>query len=282
MRCCLEDRVDLRAEVLARRRILGGLVGAAGRSNFVDDLLGVPRRAAKSFLEGLAAGDCYPLEVMQLRHVPFWSSSKPTFDEWFARMSVREVVRTSRDAQAAWAHRGASETMICDDVVYVAAGEPMYFGVPSELSGDGAFSLSVGASPWVASLGFTNRIPGLLRDERRSALFAANVFDVRTLDKDIARLEGGGLSVRLDSKVEILGDPTGVDNALHMSANAVLCRLLREKPIAAAFLERIPGRASPPVATDLIPLDICREVLRDIVELYPPHDQSCILRDAIL
>jgi hypothetical protein len=240
------------------------------------------RRAAKGFLDGLAAGECYPLEVLQLRNVPLRSSSKLTFGEWLSRMSVREVVRTSRDAQVAWAQRGASETMICDDVVYVAAGKPMYFGFPSELPGGGGFSLSVGATPWAAFIGFTNRIPGLHRDDRRSALFAANVFDVRTLDKDIARLEGEGSSVRFDGKVETLGDPTGAGNALHMCANAALCRLLREQPIAAAFLERIPGGAKPRVATDLIPLDVCREVLRDIVELYPPHDQGCILKDAIL
>jgi len=240
------------------------------------------RRASKDFLDGLAAGDCYPLEVIQLGNVPLQSSSKPTFDEWLARTSVREVVQTSRDTQVAWAQRGASETMICEDVVYVAAGEPMYFGLSSEHAGDCVFSLSVGATPWAAFLGFTNRIPGLHRDERRSALFDANVFDVLTMDKDIARLEGDGFSVRFDSKVEIVGNSTGAGNALHMCANAALLRLLMEKPIAAAFRERIPDGVRPRVATDLIALDVCQEVLRDIVELYPPSDLGCIFRDDIL
>lgn len=240
------------------------------------------RRTAQHFLDGLATGECYPLEVLQLKNVPLSSSSKLTFDEWFSRMSVREVVQTSRDAQVAWAQRGSSDTMICDDVVHVAAGMPMYFGSPSGLPDGKDFTLSVGAAPWAGSLGFTNRIPGPHGDMRSRALFEADVFDVLTLDEDIERLERDGLSVRLDSRIETVRNPTGPGNALHMCANAALWRLLREKPVAAAFLERIPGRARPRVATDLIALDVCRDVLRDIVELYPPYDESCIFGDAIL
>jgi hypothetical protein len=61
----------------------------------------------------------------------------------------------------------------------------MYFGFSSELAGDGVFSLSVGATPWAAFIGFTNRIPGLHRDERRPLRPCPG-----------KRLSGDGLDVR--------------------------------------------------------------------------------------
>lgn len=239
------------------------------------------RRAAKGFLDGLAAGDCYPLEVLQLRNVPLSSSSKLTFDEWFSTRSVREVVRDSRDAQVALAQRGASETMICEDVVYVSAGEPMYFALPSELPHDRELTFVVGATPWSTFLGFTNRLAGPHGDDRSRALFRADVFDVGNLVRDVPLLEEEGFSVRLRSRVEIFRDPTVTGPALHMCAHAALSRLLWEESVAAAFLERIPGGTMPHPSTRLLPLEICRTLLQDIVEVCHPDRQDCVLWNAI-
>lgn len=239
------------------------------------------RRAAKGFLDGLAAGDCYPLEVLQLKDVPFSSSSKLTFDQWLSKTSVREVVGTSRDSQVARALRGASETMICEDVVYVSAGEPMYFALPSEFPQDSELTFVVGATPWSTFLGFTNRLAGPHGDDRSPAPFRADVFDVDDLDRNVALLEEEGFSVRLRSRVETFRDPTVTRPALHMCAHAVLSRLLWEESVAAAFLERIPGGRMPHPATRLLPLEICRALLQDIVEVYHPDRQDSVLWDAI-
>jgi hypothetical protein len=240
------------------------------------------RRAAEGFLYGLAGGDYLSLAILHPSIAPYWSSSKPTIEEAFRDVSVREVVRTSRDEQLAFAQRGASHTMICDGALYVSSGEPMYFGFPSELPGDRKFSLEVGASPWTGFLGYGNRIPGPHGEERRRALFDANVFDVRNLDEDMALLEQQGLSIRLASRVEILRELTLAESALDICADAALSRLLMEEPIAAAFLDRVPGRSRPGAVPSLVPLEVCRAVLRDIVELYPPDNQDRVLRDAIL
>jgi hypothetical protein len=170
--------------------------------------------------------------------------------------------------------------MICDDTVYVAAQEPMYFGIPGEWPRR-ELSLVVGATPWTPSLGYANRIPGLDIDRRRSALFAAHVFKIRDLDKDMA-LQQEGFSVRLGSEIEILRDLTVPESALHMCANAVLSRLLRDKSVAAAFQERIPGDAWRSAATYSVPLEICREVLRDIDELFAPDNEDCFSPDDLL
>jgi hypothetical protein len=241
------------------------------------------RRAGQGFLNGLTDGEYFSLGIIHITDAPLRSSSKPTLEEALRNLNVRGEVRTSREEQLALARRGASETMICGGDVYVRAGEPMYFAVPSELPGDRGLSLTVGKSPKASSfLGYYNRVPGLHADARRRALFDANVFDVRNLDKDRALLEEQGFSIRLLSSVEILEDVAVTESALDICADAALSRLLKEKPIATAFLERIPARAQPHAATSLIPLEICREVLRDIVEVYAPDDQSCVLKDAIL
>jgi hypothetical protein len=239
------------------------------------------RRAADGFLNGLVEGDCYPLGILRVSGVPLRSSSKPTFDERFREMRVREIVRTSRETQLAFAQRGASETMMCDDTVYVAAQEPFYFGIPGEWARR-ELSLVVGATPSTPSLGYANRIPGPDIDRRRSALFATRVFGVHDLDKDMALLRQEGFSVRLGSKIEILRDLTVPESALQMCANATLSRLFRDKSVAAAFQERLLGDAWKSAATSSIPLEICREVLRDIVELFAPDNEDCFSPDDLL
>jgi hypothetical protein len=239
------------------------------------------RRAAENFLNGLAGGDYFSLGILHPSMAPYWSSSKPTLDEAFRDVKVREVVRTTRDEQLALAQRGVSETMICDGALYVLAGEPMYFGFPSELPGDREISLEVGASPWRGFLGYGSRVPGPPGDERRHALFDADVFDVRNLDEDMTLLEQRGFKIRLASRVEILRDLPVAESALGICAGAALSRLFMEEPIAAAFSDRVTGRSHPTAVPSLVPVEICRAVLRDIVELYPPESQDRSLRDAI-
>jgi hypothetical protein len=237
-------------------------------------------RAADKFVNGLAKGDYSSLGIFYPKLVPYWSSSKPTFKESFRHVEEYKVSRTSREEHFTFAQRGASETMICDAALYVLAGEPMFFGTrfPPESR---EISLKVGASSWREFPETGSHIPGPRADERRRALFDANVFNARNLDEATALLEQQGFSIRLANRIEILQDLNATESALDLCADAALSRLLEQKPIAAAFLDRVPGWSHPGTVSSLVSPETCRAVLRDIVERYPPDGQHDVLKDAI-
>lgn len=226
-------------------------------------------RAAEMFLNGLAKGEYPALGMFYPKLVPYWSSSKPTFEESFRHVEEYKVLRTSREDQMALAQRGISESMICGGALYVLAGEPMYFGTPFP-SENREISLKLGASLWREFPETGNHIPGPRVEERRRALFDANVFDVLNLGEATALLEQQGFSIRLANRVEILQDLNVAESALDLCADHALSRLLEQKPISVAFLDRVPGWSHPGTVPSPVSPGTCRSVLRDIVERYPP------------
>src|SRR5664279_3105551 len=143
-------------------------------------------RTAEEFLNGLVRGDYFALEILHPSLARYWSPSKLKYDEVFRDIKVRGAPQTSRDETLAFAQRGASEAMACDGLLYVQAGEPMYFAFPSQWHGGRQITLEAGASPWRGFFGYGSRLPGPRVEERRHALSEANIFDLHYLDDELA------------------------------------------------------------------------------------------------
>jgi len=238
---------------------------------------------AEAFLSGLAKGGDWTAAILHPKLARYcYASHKPTYTEVFRNIRVRGEPRTSRDEMLALSGRGASQIMVCGGRMYVQGGEPLYYAFPLNHC-DRQITFEVGTSPWKGFRGNFTNLPGPTGKERRSALYDAHIYDLHTLQDELATFEQQGYCILLEGSVETLKYLAISQTGLHMSADAALCNLLAEVPVNAAFRNRVAKNSIfQEEARVLVPLEVCHAVLTDIVDMFPADTADRVFNDKLL
>jgi hypothetical protein len=223
---------------------------------------------SNDFLNGLASGTYETLHILNPALLWF-NGDKPTYEDYFGDRIGDRIVKNGGDDCYAEIQRGAARVMLCNDLVYFAGGTPVFFGCWSDRSFERSMmSLHVGnpaPGPHPLLLGPSAQM-------KADALWEGHVFDIPQLDREIELLESRGLTIDLVHKIEGTCDISQEDVALHLCADAAVNRLFTTSSavrVAYRSLVQDPSRHDRP---ELVPLDICREILSDAVQHSWPKE----------
>lgn len=219
------------------------------------------------FLSGLASGNYESLQILNPALLWF-SGNQPTYEQYFGDRVGDRIEENSSEKSYVAIQRGAARIMLCDDLVYFAGGAPVFYGCWSGHSSDQTMSLHVGnlaRGPQPALLGPSAQMKG-------DAGWEGHVFDTFHLDREIAWLESRRLKIDPVHKIESAGDISLGYPALHFCANAAVSRLFTtSSTIWKAYRHLIPDQSRHDIS-ELLPIDVCREILSDAAERQWPRE----------
>lgn len=144
----------------------------------------------------------------ELRYHAYPYDSPASF---FERVPVRRIQDSTLEARWAAAHRGAMRVMVCDGLIHIEAGEPVFFIVDT-----GAGQLEMVAGPCSLDRADGYQVAGPSRFDRMIAAMHGLAFGIDERSDEIALLSKRGVSVQIRDDIEVLTDvkPTSAARTL--------------------------------------------------------------------
>jgi hypothetical protein len=211
------------------------------------------------------------LAAMNLSPSTLYSSRNVTtrrFDEDF---SIRHILASSKEDRLTLAQRAASRLLVCDGYLYQEGGEPAYFGTPSDKCDTAR--LRIGGLQLGHNQPGDRWQLGLSASQRRRAAFRSYVFHIDDADEACSVLKSEGFRPVFNQIATVVGGAPRKMEAAEFCADAVARAILNPAARLSNDYHATMMTFSAFANSDgLIPIQICREILREALAVVTPSD----------
>ena len=190
----------------------------------------------RNYVASAKESDGVFLSMMNLSPASVYSPRRDA-KQFFEQIIARRVDAPSTEERWRSAERIAHRTLLCDDLVYLEGGRPVYFGVPCGTPDDPILSLEVGSAEPERIDVVSRYLPGPWPNERRNAACRSLVYEIEGIGDEADRLRRRGFRVTFESKAEVHAELRPDRDPSEICANALVFRPGNSLTKSREFLE---------------------------------------------
>jgi hypothetical protein len=228
----------------------------------------------RNYVASAKKSDGLFLSMMNLSPATVYSLPRRNAEQFFNEIIPRWEDGSSMErwrSACSIAHR----TLFCDDMVYLAGGCPVYFGVTCGTADDRMLSLEVGSAA-VERVDVVSRyLPGPRPMERRDAACRSFVYGIEGIGDEVAKLQRRGFQVTFESRAEVRAELRSDTDPSVICADALVRRAVTVMD-PHSFNELgtlLQGRLQPAASLPLkLPLALCRDAVEAMILICRPDD----------